>query len=64
MYVSNSYLGYKFAFNMDVFPMKHAISKISVYEFTHDQLALIKNLKKVIDFRSGYNNIDINIRRK
>ena len=44
---------------MDVFcSMKHAINKITVYEQTHDQLALIKNLKKIIDFKSGYIIID------
>ena len=49
MYDSNSDLGYRFAFyryayNVDVFcTMKHAISKIAVFEFTHDQLALVKN---------------------
>ena len=60
MYDSNSVLDYKFAFyryayNIDVFcTMKHAISKITVNELTHDQLALIKNLKMLLDFRSGY----------
>ena len=38
--------------------MKHTISKISVNELTHDQLALVKNLKMLLDFRSGYINID------
>ena len=37
--------------------MKHAISKITVNELTHDELALIKNLKTLLDFRSGYINI-------
>ena len=37
--------------------MKHAISKITVNELTHDQLALIKNLKTLLDFRSDYINI-------
>ena len=36
--------------------MKHAISKMTVNELTHDQLALIKNLKTLLDFRSGYIN--------
>ena len=35
--------------------MKHAISKITGNELTHDQIALVKNLKT---FRSGYINID------
>ena len=38
--------------------MKHAISKITVNELTHDQNALVKNLKTLLDFRSGYINID------
>ena len=60
MYNSNSDLGYKFvfyryAYNQDVFcTMKHAVSKITVNELTHDQLALVKNLKTLLDFRSGY----------
>ena len=64
MYNSNSDLGYKFAFyryayNLDVFcTMKHAISKITVNELTHDQLALVKKLKTLLDFRSGYIYID------
>ena len=37
--------------------MKHAISKITVNELTHDRLALINNLKTLLDFRSGYINI-------
>ena len=65
MYNSNSYLGYKFAFyryayNIDIFcTMKHgAVSKITKNELTYDQLALVKNLKTLLDFRSGYINID------
>ena len=64
MYDSNSDLGYKFAFyryayNIDVFcTMKHAISKITVNELRLDQLALIKNLKILLDFRYDYINID------
>ena len=38
--------------------MKHAISKITGNELTHDQIALVKNLKTLLDFRSGYINID------
>ena len=38
--------------------MKHAISKIIVNELTHDQLALVKNLKTLLGFRSSYINID------
>ena len=38
--------------------MNHAISKITGKELTYDQLALVKNLKKLPDFRSGYINID------
>ena len=38
--------------------MKHAIGKITVNELTHDQLVLVKNLKTLLDFRSGYINID------
>ena len=38
--------------------LKQAISKITVNELTHDQLALIKNLKTLLDFSSGYINID------
>ena len=46
MYNSNSDSGYTFtyryAYNIDVFcTMKHAISKITVNEFTYDQLALV-----------------------
>ena len=61
MYDSNSDLGYTFAFyryayNINVFcTMQHAISKVTVNELTHDQLALIKTL---LDFRYGYTNID------
>ena len=67
MYNSNSDLGYKFAFyryayNIDISctgcTMKHAISKITGNELTHDQIALVKNLKTLLDFRSGYINID------
>ena len=67
IYNWNSDLGYKFAFyryayNIDVFcTMKHAISKITVNELTHDQLALVKNLKTLLDFRSGYINIGFTI---
>ena len=39
--------------------MKHAISKITGNELTYDQLALVKNLKTLVDFRSGYFNIDV-----
>ena len=52
MYNSNSDLGYKFAFyhyayNIDIScTMKHAISKITGNELTHDQIALVKNLKR------------------
>ena len=51
MYDSNSDLGYKYAFyryafNIDIVcTLKHAISKITVNEFSHDQLTLINNLK-------------------
>ena len=38
--------------------MKHALSKITVNELTNDQLALVKNLKMLLDFRSGYIYID------
>ena len=31
---------------------------MTVNELTHDQLALVKNLKKLLDFRSGYINLD------
>ena len=64
MYNSNSDLGYKFAFyryayDIDIScTMKHAISKITGNELTHDQIALVKNLKTLLDFRSGYINID------
>ena len=64
MYNSNSDLGYKFAFyrydyNIDIFcTMKHAVSKITGNEMTYDQLSLVKNLKTLLDFRSGYINID------
>ena len=60
MYNYNSDLGYKFAFyryayNIDIFcTMKHAVSKITRNELTYDQLALDKNLKMLLDFRSGY----------
>ena len=47
------------AYNVDVFcTMKHAISKITGNELTHDQLALVKNFKTLLDSRSGYINID------
>ena len=50
---------YRFAYNRDIFcTMKHVISKITGNELTHDQLALVKNLKTLLDFRSGYINID------
>ena len=61
---SNSDLGYKFAFyryayNIDIFcTMKHAVSKITVNALTHDQIALVNNLKTLLDFRSGYINMD------
>ena len=64
MYNSNSDLGYKFvffryAYNIDIScTMKHAISKITGNELTHDQIALVKNLKTLLDFRSGHINID------
>ena len=60
MYNSNSDLGYTFAFyryayNIDIFcTMKRAISKITRNELTYDQLALVKNLKTLLNFRSGY----------
>ena len=38
--------------------MKHAVSKITRKELTYNQLALIKKLKTLLDFRSGYINID------
>ena len=38
--------------------MKHTIRKITRNELTHDQIALVKNLKTLLDFRSGYINID------
>ena len=38
--------------------MKHAIRKIIVNKLTHEQPASIKNLKTLLDFRSGYINID------
>ena len=38
--------------------MKHAKSKITGNELTYDQLALVKNLKTLLDFSSGYINID------
>ena len=38
--------------------MKHAICKIKVNELTHGQLALVKNLKTLLDSRSGYIYID------
>ena len=34
--------------------MKHAVSKIT----RNDQLAFVKKLKTLLDFRSGYINID------
>ena len=49
MYDSNSDLCYTFAlyryaYNIYIFcTMKHAVSKITVNELTHDQLVLIKN---------------------
>ena len=64
MYNSNSDLCYKFAFyryayNIDIFcTMKHAISKIVGNELTHDQIALVKNVKTLHNSRSGYINID------
>ena len=38
--------------------MKHVIINITVNELTHDQLALIKNLKTLLDFISGYIKVD------
>ena len=38
--------------------MKHAVSKITRNELSYDQLALVKNLKTLLDFRSGYINIE------
>ena len=38
--------------------MFSALCKITVNELTHGQLASIKNLKTLLDFRSGYINID------
>ena len=38
--------------------MKHAVSKITGNELTHDQIALVKNVKTLHDLRSGYINID------
>ena len=38
--------------------MKHAISKITVNELTHDQFVLVKNFKTLLDFRSDYIYID------
>ena len=64
MYDSNSDLCYNFyyyrnAYNLDIFcTMKHAINKLTVNKLTHDQLALVKNLKTLLDFRFGYINID------
>ena len=64
MYNSNSDLCYKFAFyryayNIDIFrTMKHAVSKVTRNELTYDQLALVKNLKTLLDFRSGNIYID------
>ena len=64
MYNSNSDLGYKFvfyryAYNIYIFcTMIHAVSKITRNELTYDQLALVTNLKTLLDFRSGYINID------
>ena len=52
-------LFYRYDYNLDVFcTMKHAIGKITVNELTHDQLALVKNLETLLDFRSGYIYID------
>ena len=49
----------RYAYNIDVLcNMKHVISKITVNELTYDQVALITNLKTLLDFRSGYINID------
>ena len=64
MYDSNADLSYIFAFyryayNIYIFcTMKQAICKITRNELTYDQLALVKNLKTLLDFRSGYINID------
>ena len=38
--------------------MKHAVSNITGNELTHDQLALVKNLQTLLDFRSDYIYID------
>ena len=63
MYYSNSDLVYnlafyRYAYNIDVLcTMKHAISKITVNETTHDQLALIKNLKHYLILDHGNNLI-------
>ena len=64
MHDSNYDLGYRFAFyryayNIYVFcTMKHAISKITGNEWTHDHIALDKDLKTLLYFRSVYINID------
>ena len=50
---------YRYAYNIDILcTMKLAVSKITRNELTYDQLALVKNLKTFLDFRSGYINID------
>ena len=38
--------------------MKHVVSKITRNQLTYGQLALVKNVKTLLDFRSGYINID------
>ena len=38
--------------------MKHAVSNITRNELTYDQLALVKNLKTLLNFRSDSINID------
>ena len=50
---------YRYAYNIDIFcTMKDAVSIITRNELTYDQFALVKNLKMLLDFRSGYINID------
>ena len=54
----NKFAFYHYAYNIDIFcTMKHAVSKITRNELTYDQLALVNNLKTLLDFRSGYINI-------
>ena len=58
--LSNSDYGCHIAYNIYIScTMKHEVSKIKTRnELTYDQLALVKNLKTLLDFRSGYINID------